>query len=35
MIGYLIGCLLVLWVIWQAGFNHSGSSTLASPSPRR
>jgi hypothetical protein len=39
-IGYSIGCLLVLWVIWQrpdpdtAG-HHSGSSTLASPSPRR
>jgi hypothetical protein len=36
---YLIGCLLVLWVIWKAGLktagDHSGSSTLASPSPRR
>ena len=36
-IGYLIGCLLVLWVIWKGRTtdDHSGSSTLASPSPRR
>jgi hypothetical protein len=36
-IGYLIGCLLVLWVIWKGrtADDHSGSSTLASPSPRR
>ena len=35
-VGYLIGCLLVLWVIWSGRiFDHSGSSTLASPSPRR
>jgi Domain of unknown function (DUF4149) len=33
-VGYLLGCLLVLWVIWT-GRGHSGSSTLASPSPRR
>ena len=30
--GYLIGCLLVLWTV---ALDHSGSSTLASPSPRR
>ncbi len=34
-IGYLIACLLVLWAVWRGGADHSGSSTLASPSPRR
>ena len=29
---YLVGCILVLWMIWG---DHSGSSTFASPSPRR
>ncbi len=26
MIGYLIGCCLVLWVIWKAGFKRSSLS---------
>jgi hypothetical protein len=40
-VGYLIACLLVLWVVWRGWItqpiaaDHSGSSTLASPSPRR
>jgi hypothetical protein len=37
---YLVGCLLVLWSIWQGRFfgpagDHSGSNTLGRPSPRR